>query len=65
MHKNHDEFSNPALFMSAAQADEDDSLSSGKRECEESDEYPDAADTPESGHITVVPFSTTKTGSFQ
>jgi hypothetical protein len=58
MYKNHDEIANHALFMqSDSQADDQENI--------QRDQDGEQDNGAEPSHITVVPFSTTKTGSFQ
>ncbi len=58
MYKNHDEIANPTLFMQAdRQADDQENI--------QHDPDGEQDNNAEPSHITVVPFSTTQTGSFQ
>jgi hypothetical protein len=58
MYKNHDEIANLPLFMHAdSKADDQENI--------QHDQDGEQDDNAEPSHITVVPFSTTKTGSFQ
>ncbi|CAL62629.1 Hypothetical protein HEAR2502 [Herminiimonas arsenicoxydans] len=65
MYNNHDELNNPN-FLTHVRRIPDAHLLHASEEQEKQDEADiETEDASEPAHITVVPFSTTKTGSFQ
>lgn len=65
MYNNHDELNNPN-FLTHVRRIPDAHLLHAAEEQENQDEADvETEDATEPSHITVVPFSTTKTGSFQ
>ncbi len=65
MYNNHDEINNPTFLTHVRRIPDVHTLQAAEEQENQDDTEVETEDSSEPAHITVVPFSTTKTGSFQ
>ncbi|MFJ7566886.1 hypothetical protein ACIQW9_08015 [Herminiimonas sp. NPDC097707] len=65
MYNNHDELNNPNFLTHVRRIPDAHLLHASEEQEKQDDADVETEDSSEPAHITVVPFSTTKTGSFQ